>query len=74
MSEVKFEIIKKVGVLSSPLRPSDTSPKSRSDLGEGECAVFMKFLISISHNVLSPPKSVFDFGGDVRRTEGASMN
>jgi hypothetical protein len=36
MSEIKYEIIKKVGVLSSPLRPSDTSPKSKTDLGEAK--------------------------------------
>ena len=50
MSEIKYEIIKKIGVLSSPLRPSPyedlrrtltarsasgtMSPKSKPDLGE----------------------------------------
>ena len=40
MSEIKYEIVKKIGVLSSPLRPSDTSPKSRSDLGEAKLQEF----------------------------------
>ena len=40
MSEIKYEIMKKIGVLSSPLRPSDTSPKSRSDLGEAKLQEF----------------------------------
>ena len=40
MPEIKYEIIKKIGVLSSPLRPSDTSPKSRSDLGEAKLQEF----------------------------------
>ena len=31
MFEIKYEIVKKIGVLSSPLRPLDTSPKYPTD-------------------------------------------
>ena len=33
MAEIKYEIIKKIGVPSNPLRPSDTSPKSKNGFG-----------------------------------------
>jgi len=40
MSEIKYEIVKKVGVLSSPLCPSDISPKcGEHEFGGGEYEV-----------------------------------
>jgi hypothetical protein len=34
MSEIKYEIIQKIGVLSSPLCPSDISPREASRRGK----------------------------------------
>jgi hypothetical protein len=45
-------------------------PNQRTYLGEAEYTVFMNMLIRIHADVISPPKSVFGFGGGVRRTEG----
>ena len=50
-------------------------PNRRTDLGEGECAVFMKTLIPVQIEIAPPPIAIFNWGrsgrGSIAQTHHA---
>ena len=59
-----------VKIVEGSCPPSRPSPIRDRRMGEGGYSVLMKTIILVQRSVISPLKSVFDFGGDAQRAEG----